>query len=306
MHPTLRLAHRAVAAAALLAGIATPAIAQHAHGTTASSAAAAPGRQTLWTLSKGETTVYLLGSVHAMSADVYPLSPRLDSAFADAERVVFEVPIDSLTQRAGEMLPRATIAGGRTLKDLLSAETYGLAERTLPRLGVPLAQAQRFEPWFVGMLLTQITLQRAGLDARHGIDMHFNERAKRAGKPIAGLESVDFQLGLFDSMSPADQDLFLRETLAGIDTAAQVLVKMKEAWRAGDADGLARVTDSMARYPALRAMLLTDRNRRWVPQIEAMLSGTDDVLVVVGAGHLVGPESVVELLRKRGHTVTQR
>jgi uncharacterized protein YbaP (TraB family) len=293
-----RILARALAAAVALA---TPIAAQ-----TAAPAPGASGRHMLWTVSKGETTVYLLGSIHVLTPDVYPLPAVIDSAFLDAERVVFETSLDTAMLRAGEMLTRGTFADGRTLEDALAPETYALLEQTLPKFGVPLAQVQRFEPWFVGMLLTQITAQRSGLRPEYGIDMHVKGRAQQAGKPLGSLESVDFQMGLFDSLSPADQDAFLRSSLAGIDTAARTFEAMKQAWRTGDAEGLARSSDvSMQKYPAVRAALLVDRNRRWVPQIEAMLNGPDDVLVVVGAGHLVGRESVVELLRERGWTVTQ-
>lgn len=304
MRPLTSLARR-LGLAALLGS--APLGAQQAGPMSAAApTAVSAGRPLLWSLSRGETTIYLLGSMHALTPDVYPLPARIDHAFADAERVVFEVNLDSMQSRALEIVSLATIEQGRTLKDLLTPETFALLDRILPGLGVPVERVQRFEPWFVGILLGQITMQRAGFSPQHGIDMHLNGRAKQAGKPTGGLETVDFQLRLFDSVPLADQDLQLRNALAEMDSAPKILHAMKSAWHSGEADELTRIMDrAMAKQPAMRAVFLIDRNRRWVPQIEAMLQGPDDVLVVVGAAHLVGKESVVELLRARGYTVTR-
>ena len=304
MRQLTSLARRASLAALLSAS--SLAAQQPVPAQTGARAASSAGRPLLWSLTKGETTVYLLGSMHALTPDVYPLPARIDSAFADAERVVFEVNLDSMQSRAMEVLTLATIEQGRTLKDVLTPETYALLDRTLPGLGVPVERVQRFEPWFIGIMLGQITMQRAGFSPQHGIDMHLNGRAKEAGKPTGGLESVDFQLRLFDSVPLADQDVQLRNALAEMDTAAKVLHAMKSAWHAGEADEMARLIDrAMAKQPAMRSVFLVDRNRRWVPQIEGMLQGREDVLVVVGAAHLVGKESVIELLRERGYTVNR-
>jgi len=290
-----------LSALAAVAGLALPGLLR-AQGTSTGQ-----GRHMMWTVSRGETTVYLLGSIHVLSPDVYPLPAVLDSAFTDAERVVFEADLDSLMQRGGELLMRATFAEGRTLKSELSPATYALLEEKLTGFGVPIAQLQRFEPWFVGMMLTQLSAQKAGLKAEYGIDMHFKTRAQQAGKALGALESVDFQLGLFDGLAPSDQDAFLRSSLAGIDTAAKTFEAMKAAWRSGNGAALDRMMhESMAKYPRVYAAMLTDRNLRWLPQIEAMLQGRDDVLVVVGSAHLVGKDGVVEMLRAKGYTVTQR
>jgi len=164
----------------------------------------------------------------------------------------------------------------------------------------------RFEPWMVAMMLSQMEWAAVGLQAQHGIDLHFEGRAQRDGKGLGSLEPVDFQLSLLDGFSPAHQVDLLRQSLDDLPRMGEMMDGMVAAWRAGDAatiDGL--MNGSMGRYPQLYTTMLTDRNAAWVPQIEQLLRGTDDVLVVVGAAHLVGEHSVVAMLRQRGYAVDQ-
>ena len=284
---------------------ATPAPATPATAATAAAPATA-GRHTLWRVRGPRATVYLLGSIHLMTADAYPLDSVVEAAYADADRVVFEVNLDTLQMRSMEMIARAQLPAGQTLQSVVSPETIRMLESRLPAYNMTLAQVQRFKPWMVSLLLGQLEYQKAGLKAEYGLDMHFNARAREAGKPRGGLETVDFQLGLFDTFTPADQEALLRQTLTELDSTNANMARMRSAWQVGNVAALdSALNKSMSRYPNVKAVLLSDRNRRWVPQIEEMLKGTQDVLIVVGAGHLAGPESVVALLRARGYTVEQ-
>lgn len=254
-------------------------------------------------------TVYMLGSIHLMSPDAYPLPQPVQTAYADAERVYFETSLDSLMARQTEMAMRGMYQDGRTLRSEIPADLYAQIEAAAPSLaamGVTMPVLDRMEPWMVALLFQSVEWAKAGLQPEHGVDMHFSSRAKTDGKPVGGFESVDFQLGLFDGMSAEEQVAFLRESMADLPRVGEEMRRLVAAWRAGDAAAIdALMNESMAEAPALYARLLTDRNAAWVPQIEQMLRGSDDVLVVVGAGHLVGQHSVVEMLRQRGHTVEQ-
>jgi len=164
----------------------------------------------------------------------------------------------------------------------------------------------RFEPWMVALMLNQLEWARIGLRAEDGIDVHFEARAERDGKGVGALEWVDFQLSLMDGLTPDQQVEQLRQTLDDLPGTQARMDSVTAAWRAGDADALARlINTNLARDPRLYARMLTDRNAAWVPQIEEMLRGTEDVLVVVGAAHLVGEHSVAAMLRSRGHVVEQ-
>lgn len=263
-------------------------------------------RHMLYKVEGPQGTTYLMGSIHAMSDDAYPLAPPLDSAFAAAERVFFEVNLDSVEARAPEMVMKAMYDNGQTLQKALSPETYARLSETLPKYGLSAGLLDGMEPWMVALTLSQMEYQKSGMTPEKGLDLHFMRKAGEAGKPVGALESADFQLGLFDSFSPAEQEEFLQSTLKDLDRTASMMRDLQAAWKAGDAERIGTVMDESLRdYPGIRAKLLTDRNEAWVPQIETMLKEPGDELVVVGAAHLAGRGSVVEMLRSKGHKVEQ-
>jgi uncharacterized protein YbaP (TraB family) len=284
-----------------------------AAGTLASAPEAAaqqPARNILYRVDgPSGATVYMLGSIHLLTPDAYPLAQHVESAYADAERVYFEVSLDSLQARAAEMVPRALWQTGQTLRGALPADLYAQVEQAAAQyaqMGITMAVLDRFEPWMVAMMFSQLEWAKAGLQAQHGVDVHFEGRAQQDGKALGALESVDFQLGLMDGFTPEQQVEMLRQTLEDLPETGEMMGKMVAAWRAGDAAAIdSLMNGSMGRYPQLYATMLTDRNAAWVPQIEQLLRGQDDVLVIVGAAHLVGDESVVSMLRQRGYTVEQ-
>jgi uncharacterized protein YbaP (TraB family) len=254
-------------------------------------------------------TVYMLGSIHLLSPDAYPLPAPVQTAYADAERVVFETSLDSLMARQQEMAMRGMYPQGKSLRGEIPADLYAQVEAAAPALaamGLSMPVLDRMEPWLVALMFQAVEWQKAGLTPEHGVDMHFSGRARQDGKPTGGLESVEFQLGMFDGMAPEAQIGFLRQSLEEAPQTAEQMRQIVAAWRAGDAARIdAIMNESMDESPALYARMLTDRNAAWVPQIEQMLRGGDDVLVVVGAAHLVGEQSVVKMLRDRGYTVDQ-
>lgn len=263
-------------------------------------------RSMLWKAEGENGTVYLLGSIHLLTPDVYPLDPAIENAFTDADRVVFEVHMDSITQRAPEMLALGTYTDGRTLETELSPETYALARAALPEYGLSAEQVALFEPWLLALTLSSIEWQKAGLQAEYGLDMYFTGKAKEAGKALGALETAEFQLNLFDRLDPAEQETFLRSTLDQLDKTAQMMDEATAAWQAGDTRRIDELmNESLGEYPSIYAKLLTERNHNWMPRIETFLRGSEDVLVVVGAAHLVGEDGVVTLLKNRGYEVEQ-
>lgn len=291
--------------------IRTAAAAVLAAGTLATAAPAdAQARNILYRVDgPAGATVYMLGSIHLLTEDAYPLAAPVEEAYADAERVFFEVNLDSLMARAPEMIGRALMRDGRTLRDALPADLYARVEQAVaqyPQTGVSMAVLDRLEPWMVSMMFSQLEWARVGLEARHGIDVHFEGRAQKDGKRLGSLESVDFQMGLMDGFSPEMQVEMLRQTLDELPGTAEMMGRMVDAWRAGDTATMdALMNGSMDRYPQMYDRMLTDRNAAWLPQIEQLIRGGDDVLVVVGAAHLVGDRSVVAMLRRRGYSVEQ-
>ncbi len=303
----------ALAASALLAAGALPSAAQVASvvattrgSTTTVSSPSSASKHILYRVRGPEgATVYLLGSVHLLSADAATLPAVVDSAFAHARSLTLETSLDSAMVRAPELLARGRFADGRTLRGSLSPAAASKTDSLLHTYGLSLDQVNGFKPWFVSMLMAQVAMQKLNFQSQYGVDMQLNTRAKQTAKPVLGLESVDFQMGLLDGLSPADQERMLVES-DGPDVAAKQLGAIRDAWSHGDAVGLdSLINVRLAEAPAVYDAMIGSRNRAWVPKIEAMIRGHDDALVVVGAGHLVGKDGVVAMLRAKGYTIEQ-
>jgi uncharacterized protein YbaP (TraB family) len=260
----------------------------------------------LWRVRSGSTTLHLLGSVHVMKPEAYPLSDPIEAAFERASTVVFEVDLGQLTAATFKLLAEGTLPGGQTLGDVVSPETLELVTDRLERVGMDVEGFERMRPWLLAVTLTTFELTRAGYAQTAGVDMHFFERAKEADKRIVALETVDYQVGLFADLTAEEGEAFLRYTIEELDTIIPVVDELIERWRVGAVDEVeSLLTDSYREFPALYRKLVTDRNLDWLPQLEELLAGDEEAMVVVGALHLVGDEGVVELLRREGHTVQQ-
>lgn len=313
LHPRSRPAAAALLAV-LLAGGSLAAV----YAAANDSSATQTGRPIplLWKVSDADNSVYLLGSFHLLKAEDYPLSIDVDTAFADAESVVFEIAPQEMTSvDLGMRFEQAARRGdGTTLGSEISPatarklrtwfqDTFGSG--TASKLAAQKLQA--YEPWFVALTISVTEMTRAGLDPTLGLDRHFADEAERAGKPTSGFETGEQQIAFLDGMGRQEQLQFLEETL---DEAAQgggQVEKLHQAWRSGDADEMwnGMAFEMRRDYPQLYQHINVDRNDAWLPRIRERLDtpGDDDTLVVVGSLHLLGSDGLVEKLRAKGYKV---
>ena len=225
----------------------------------------------------------------------------MEAAYDDAEAVAFEIDMADMASFQGALMSRAAYADGRTLQDAMGGD-YAKLEALV---GPAAAQLSGFEPWAVQLTLVPLAIQGAGFDAANGVDMYVLGRAQADEKERLALETVESQMDIFDSMPEADQVAMLVETLDEWDELPTRFAEMVAAWETGDEDAIAALMNDMPE--SVRPALLHDRNAAWVPQIEAMLAREgEDVLVVVGAGHLSGADSVVAMLREKGYTLVRK
>ena len=268
--------------------------------------AAKPPVPLLWKVEKGAGTVYLLGSFHVLKPGDYPLDASLEAAYADAETVVFEVPPAAMMSggAAASAIKLAKFEDGRTLRGVISPAT---AERLRAFLGseAALAAADPFEPWYMSLNLAVMAIMQAGFDPTLGLDLHLMQRSGKDGKATEGLETIEDQLSTFDRTPLAEQDKMLADALKSLSELREQLNKLHADWRSGDANALESELAVKMRdeTPTAYQLLLVERNQAWLPKIEAMLTASDDHLVVVGALHLVGEDGMVEQLRQRGYSV---
>lgn len=273
-------------------------------------ARAEPPRPLLWKVSDADNSVYLLGSFHLLRAGDYPLAASTDRAFEDAESVVFELsPAEMDDPALGQLMAAAARReDGKRLQDTVSADTWTRLEAWAGRRGVPLENLQGFDAWFVGLTISLTEMQLLGLDPKLGLDRHFAQRATAAGKRTEGLETGAQQIALFDELDPRLQQQSLEDVLLDAEEMEKNINRLHDLWRRGDAEGMEAETNQRMRdeYPGLYARINRDRNLAWLPVLEKNLDRggeDDDVLVVVGALHLLGEDGLVHLLREAGYTV---
>ena len=272
--------------------------------------AQAPARHFLWTVSApGAPPSYLMGSLHVLTADFYPLGAPIEKAFTASKVLITEADIDELNNPATMMglMGKALLSDGRTLDQVIGPDLYAQVMERADKAGLPRAAVQRMKPWMVALALTAPVLQAAGFTAEHGVDKHFFDRAKSAGTEHRALETVAFQFDRMDQMSAADQEALLRSTIDDLDTQTSNVKTMAEAWAKGDTESLEKVLlASMKSSPELYKRMLVDRNASWVAAIETCLKEKTSCFVVVGAAHLVGDDSLVAMLQKKGYRVEQQ
>jgi uncharacterized protein YbaP (TraB family) len=263
---------------------------------------------TLWRVKGKANTVYLLGSVHFLSP-TEALPDVVDQAYRDAEHLLMEIDMDDLDQAA---IQQATVELGllptaQTLESQVGAPTYARVAQQARNLGLDPTLLSRLRPWLAALTLVQMNLKKMGLDAESGVEQKLMARAIADKKEIRGLETIQQQLGMLANLPATQQREFLIYSVEDMERANTEINDLLDAWRQGDSARLAKLlSEGLDQYPDLYRPLTLDRNRQWLQTIEGLLAEHDDYLVVVGALHLVGKGSVIDLLEQHGHRAVQQ
>ena len=262
----------------------------------------------VWAIRGAHNTVYLAGSVHLLPANDTSLPKGFDRAYADSATLVMELdlgnfdPLEAMTW----MMDKGALPPGTTLRGVLGEPRYQRVSTAATALGLTMPMLDGQAPWVVGIELTDLAYVHAGFDPDEGVEEQLVRRAHADHKSTAGLETLAEELGGLVALSREDQVKMLDQTL---DEAQQLQGEMQDvlgAWRRGDTQRLGKLLASeYEAFPALYRPLVTVRNEKWLPQIEQMLKGDSNVLVVVGALHVVGKGGLLELLRRDGYTARQ-
>jgi uncharacterized protein YbaP (TraB family) len=297
---TLTVLAQASARAQSLAGVARP---------PAPAQSGPPARGFVWKAERDGRQLWLVGSLHLLTPDFYPLPDSIEQAFTKSNVLMEEIDMSDASdpQFAAVVLSKAMNPPGVTLASQLSKETIALVTAWLAKLGIPFDSLQAMKPWMVSVTVQTVGLQRLGFDPEFGIDKHFADAAKRANKQLVPLETALEQINFLDGLSPKTQDLMLRQSVESNETEQAEIKTIAAAWRAGDAAAMERVALSdMKDSREVYETLLAGRNRRWIPKLEACSQANQSCFVVVGAAHLVGPDGLLALLKQRGFNVTQQ
>ena len=268
-------------------------------------ASATPAQQKLllWEASGANGKAYLFGSVHTAKPDMYPLHPAVENAFASSDTLVVEVNMNAVDQQA---VTQKTMAlgvnfDGTTLADALPPEDLATLQAFCEERGLPFAALNIMKPWLAAMTLAVMEYQRLGYDFEIGIDRHFLKKANESGKKVVELESTAFQLEMLAGFSPEMQQKFVIYSIRDLANVTDKVDSLMSAWKAGDAAKLEELMLDMGDTNELQPVydtLITKRNYTMAEKVAAMIDAGGTHFVVVGAGHLVGDEGVVNLLHK--------
>jgi uncharacterized protein YbaP (TraB family) len=262
----------------------------------------------LWKVSNDKNSIFLLGSIHYLRKENYPLNKAILDAFDASKTLVLEIDLNSVAPEAAQRvtMEKAVYRDGTTLPQNVAQDTYQLAAQRASELGIDMRLMSPMKPWFAALTLVAIKLQALGLDANAGVDRYLANQAKRLGKPTRGLETLEFQIGLLDQLSTKDQELMLRETVTELELLDKNIDGVVQSWLKGDGDLLAKLLlAGMMEYPDLHQKIIVDRNRRWLPEIEKLIQSSG-AMVAVGAAHLVCKDGLVEMLKAKGYSVEQK
>jgi uncharacterized protein len=259
-------------------------------------------RLCLWEMNENGNRIYLLGSIHAMREDMYPLPGPISSAFENSDVVVFEIDLTRLdsAEMSNVMEHRGTYKSPASIVDDLSEETMGLLTTYLQESNISMAQIRHLKPWNLSLNIGVMELTRLGYKKELGLDQNLQQLAVAQNKEIKELESFSEQIDLLSADPIEIQDLSLRVSLLERHHIRKDLDQMVTAWRTGDADRMYELTvDSIAEYPKLQQQLdrlVSARNAKMVSKIRQYLASGRNHLVVAGALHMGGPDGIINLL----------
>ncbi len=267
-------------------------------------------RSFLWEVNVRGQKSYILGSIHMLKKSSFPLKKELETGFENCEFLAVEADISQ--ENMGEILrvtmEKAGYNDGSKLKDRISAETYDLAKKKMNDLNMSIDYFENFKPWFLAMSITSMELVKLGFNPEIGVDKYFINKSE--GKTILELEGIPFQIGIFDSFSDKENDMFLLSTLNEADSLNANVEAMVNSWQSGDIEAVTRmVTENRNKEPELEdifKILIDKRNISMSEKIGKWLNKGGRYFVIVGAAHLIGENGIINLLRRKGFVLKQK
>ena len=257
----------------------------------------------LWEISGKDITKpsYLFGTMHLLCADDAKLSDSLRYAIESARQVYFEINLDNMMETLGAM-QYLNMNNNTRLADLLTADEYQRVKDYFKKnkTMLPLSMMERLKPYFITSLISESKFPCA---AKDGMEQVIMKEAKKDNKPIRGLETVQFQASVFDSIPYQRQ---AKDLLKIIDSAGSVTddsdTKLMEVYRSQDLNKMQEMTAGEEGMAEFLDLLLYNRNANWAKKMPPFMKESQN-LFAVGAGHLGGDKGVINLLRKAGYIV---
>tara|TARA_B110000091_G_C13711686_1_gene430761 strand:+ start:158 stop:1018 length:861 start_codon:yes stop_codon:yes gene_type:complete len=260
----------------------------------------------VWKVTNDQYSLYIGGTIHVLTPKDYPLAKEYDLAYHASDKVIFETDMEVVSSPAfgQKMMDQMMYSDGTTINEVLQPDTYKALAIHLSSRQIPMQTLASHKPSLLAISLTFIELQAMGYTSE-GVDMFFANMAKADGKQQGWLETPDEQLSFIAKMGDDDPNAMIEYTLKDIIKMPEMFGKLHSTWLAGDMQGMADVgiTPFKADYPAIYQDLLVTRNNNWLPKIVKMLNDQPIELILVGALHLAGPDSVLTKLKAKGYKI---
>lgn len=260
-----------------------------------------PAHPALWKVADADTTIYLFGTIHLLPEGIDWYKGAVAQAFEKADLLVTEIPETPDDVSAAMLLKHGTLPPGQTMRAGMTDSERASYEAAMLKSGLPPTAFDRYKPWFAAVVLATLPLQREGFNLANGVEHQLDTRNKALGRDRIGLETLDYQLSIFNSFGPEVQKHYLFEVIKAEPTIKDDVAKMIAAWAKGDAAELAALLNAEEEDPAMYQALLTNRNKAWAQWIGQRLDQPGTVFIAVGAGHLGGKDSVQDILAQQGH-----
>jgi uncharacterized protein YbaP (TraB family) len=269
-----------------------------------------PQRGALYRVRHQGNTTYLFGTIHVGKPAFFPLEGEVTRALTRSSKLVVELDV-----RNGESFQQAVqkhgvYAAGDSIDKHLSAESLHQLRQALDKSGIPFENIARMKPWLVTNLLLGLDLERNGFQRSQGIEFFLLSFAKEQTKTVQELESAEYQFSLYDDMTQAEQEQYLRENLAQLSdgNALRKARAMIDAWASANGKALEEVlreslNEKTISSEFMQRVLLDKRNPEMANKIETLLKNDETTFVGVGLLHLIGDTGVPGLLRERGYEV---
>ena len=259
----------------------------------------------LWVVKDADTTIYLFGSIHILKPGLGWFDDGVKTAFDGADQLVLELVEPPAAEAQALFGKLAMDQQGKSLRSKMNDADRAVYDAAMGKLGIPSAAFDPFEPWAAAITMSLLAAQKSGFDPNSGVERQLTAAAKVSNKPIGGLETMAFQLGVFDSLPEAEQIAFLVETAKMIDDVGSTTDKMVAMWASAETESLGQLMNEGLTSRTLYDALLTKRNANWAQWISAQMKKPGVTFMAVGAGHLAGPTSVQALLPAYGLTATR-
>jgi len=268
------------------------------------------GTSFIWKVSLDTTHVYLLGSVHVASPDLYPLDKTIEDAFGSAIYLVVESNTNNVSQidMAGLLGIYGMYPQGSGFKENVPEELYSKLDKLFQENEIKLSLFNDYKPFVIYNLMSQLILVKLGYKLENGIDLYFMDKANKNNKSILELETIEYQLSM---MSSIPDEVIIRMMQYDIDNPETdtYLEGLFKAWQEGDTAKMETVAfEALADLPEIAPyyeIMYDQRNYRMVQKIEEFLAGDEVYFILVGAGHLVGEKGLINLLKNKGYNIEQ-